>query len=101
MLTPRLAADHFAVLRDAALNHIGLTFLPELYCRDEIKSGSFVPVLPEWSKPSATVQAVYLSRRGMLPSLRVFIDYLAKHMRAANKDAAPEPATVALEPVAD
>src|SRR5689334_5095933 len=89
VLTPRLAADHFAVLRDAVLNHIGLTFLPELYCRDEIKDGRFVAVLPEWSKPSATVQAVYLSHRGMLPSLRAFIDYLAKHMRSEQKDTAP------------
>jgi DNA-binding transcriptional LysR family regulator len=101
VLTPRLAADHFAVLRDAVLNHIGLSFLPELYCRDEIKTGVFTAVLPEWSKPSATVQAVYLSHRGMLPSLRAFIDYLAKNMRAEKKDAAPTAATALLEPVAD
>jgi DNA-binding transcriptional LysR family regulator len=95
-LTPRLAADHFAVLRDAALHHIGLSYLPDLYCRDELKDGRFMAVMPEWSKPSATVQAVYLSHRGMLPSLRAFIDYLAKHMRTANKDVLPM-----LEPVAD
>jgi DNA-binding transcriptional LysR family regulator len=101
-LTPRLAADHFTVLREAALHHIGLTYLPDLYCRDEIKAGTFVAVLPEWSKPSATVQAVYLSHRGMLPSLRAFIDYLAKHMRTEKKDAAVElPATALLDPVAD
>jgi DNA-binding transcriptional LysR family regulator len=81
-LTPRLAADHFAVLQSAALNHLGLTYLPELYCRDELKSGDFVAVLPDWTKPSATIQAVYLSRRGLLPSVRAFIDYLAKHLRA-------------------
>jgi|AraplaMF_Col_mMF_1032025.scaffolds.fasta_scaffold00117_12 DNA-binding transcriptional LysR family regulator len=100
-LTPRLAADHFAVLRDAALNHIGLTYLPDLYCRDEIKAGTFTAVLPEWSKPSATVQAVYLSHRGMLPSVRAFIDYLAKHMRTDKKDTVPIAATALLEPVAD
>src|SRR4051812_36807595 len=100
-LMPRLAADHFAVLRDAALHSIGLTYLPDLYCRDEIKSGTFLSVLPEWNKPSATVQAVYLSHRGMLPSLRAFIDYLAKHMRPANKDAVPEVPSMVMEPVAD
>ena len=97
-LAPRLAADHFAVLRDAALNHIGLTYLPDLYCRDEIKTGVFTQVLPEWNKPSATVQAVYLSHRGMLPSLRAFIDYLAKHLRPAQKDAVP---AAVMDPVAD
>jgi DNA-binding transcriptional LysR family regulator len=100
-LTPRLAADHFTVLRDAAMNHIGLTYLPDLYCRDEIKAGSLAAVLPEWSKPSATVQAVYLSHRGMLPSLRAFIDHLAKHMRTEKKDVEAAAPTALLEPVAD
>jgi DNA-binding transcriptional LysR family regulator len=100
-LTPRLAADHFTVLRDAAMNHIGLTYLPDLYCRDEIKAGTFTKVLPEWSKPSATIQAVYLSHRGMLPSLRAFIDYLAKHMRTENRDTTPVLPTAVMEPAAD
>jgi DNA-binding transcriptional LysR family regulator len=100
-LNPRLAADHFTVLRDAALGHIGLTYLPDLYCNEEIKDGRFIKVLPEWSKPSATVQAVYLSHRGMLPSLRAFIDHLAKHMRTEKKGVAMEPPTTVLEPVAD
>jgi DNA-binding transcriptional LysR family regulator len=101
-LTPRLAADHFAVLQGAALNDIGLTYLPELYCRDELKSGRFVAVLPDWSKPSATVQAVYLSRRGLLPSVRAFIDYLAKHLRAeqgGEHTADPEPSSTELRTV--
>ncbi len=101
-LAPRLAADHFEVLRSAALNHLGLSFLPERYCRDELKDGRFLQVLPDWTKPSATVQAVYLDRRGMLPSLRAFIDYLAQHMRMEERDVAPSaPPTVAMEPVAD
>jgi DNA-binding transcriptional LysR family regulator len=101
-LTPRLAADHFTVLRDAALNHIGLTYLPDLYYRDELKTGRFVKVLPDWTKPSATIQAVYLSHRGMLPSLRAFIDYLAKHLRVEKRDTEPAPLpTAPLEPIAD
>ena len=100
-LTPRLAADHFGLHHSAALHHLGLAFLPELYCRDELKSGRFVQVLPDWTKSSATVQAVYLSHRGMLPSLRAFIDYLAKHMRAEKQDVEPELPTAAIELVAD
>jgi hypothetical protein len=64
-----------------------------------LKSGSFVPVLPDWTKPSATVQAVYLGRRGLLPSIRAFIDYLAQHLRAEGSDeqaANPEPLTTDL-----
>jgi DNA-binding transcriptional LysR family regulator len=100
-LTPRLASDHFGLLQSAALNHLGLAYLPDLYCRDELKKGTLAQVLADWSKSSATVQAVYLSRRGMLPSLRAFIDYLAKHMRAEGKDAEPPAPTTVLEPVSD
>jgi DNA-binding transcriptional LysR family regulator len=89
------------LLQSAALYHLGLTYLPDLYRRDELKTGTLAQVLPDWSKPSATVQAVYLSHRGMLPSLRAFIDYLAKHMRAEAKDAEPPAPTTVLEPVAD
>jgi DNA-binding transcriptional LysR family regulator len=100
-LMPRLASDHFGLLQSAALHHLGLAYLPDLYCRDELKNGTFVQVLPDWMKPSATVQAVYLSRRGMLPSLRAFIDYLAKHMRTATQETAPQAPTAMLDPVAD
>jgi DNA-binding transcriptional LysR family regulator len=78
---------------------IGLTYLPELYCRDELKSGRFVAVLPDRTKPSATVQAVYLSPRELLPSIRALIDYLAKHLRAEPSNEAavhPEPLTTEL-----
>ena len=37
-------------------------------------------VLPEWSLPQGICHAVFASRRGMLPAVRVFIDFLAEHL---------------------
>jgi DNA-binding transcriptional LysR family regulator len=40
-------------------------------------------LLPDWSSPSGIVHAVFPSRRGLLPSVRGFIDFLAHEFRIA------------------
>jgi hypothetical protein len=37
-------------------------------------------VLPDWSLPQGICHAVFASRRGLLPAVRVFIDFLAEHL---------------------
>jgi hypothetical protein len=37
-------------------------------------------VLPEWTLPQGICHAVFASRRGMLPAVRVFIDFLAENL---------------------
>lgn len=75
-LTPRLATDDFIVLHDAALAGIGATLLPSGYAVEDIRAGRLTPILPEWSLPAGTLQAAYVSRRGMVPAVRVFLDFL-------------------------
>ena len=43
-----------------------------------IKTGQLVKVLPEWTAPHGIFHAVYPSRRGLLPPVRFFIDYLVE-----------------------
>ena len=47
---------------------------------DFVATGELVRVLPEWKAPHGIFHAVYPSRRGLLPAVRVFIDYLVKHL---------------------
>jgi DNA-binding transcriptional LysR family regulator len=75
---PLLAADDFVLRKAAALRGLGVTMLPGFYCNDEIADGSLVRVLPEWSFESGTLQAVWPHRRGLLPAVRAFIDFLAE-----------------------
>lgn len=42
-----------------------------------IASGKFVDVLPGWTPQSGIVHAVFPTRRGLLPSVRGLIDFLA------------------------
>ncbi len=74
-LVPRLTTGDFNVMRAAALAGIGVTLLPTEFCSEDIRAGRLALLLPQWSIP-ATLQAVYVSRRGMVPAVRAFLDFL-------------------------
>ena len=79
-LTARLTTDDFNVLRNAALAGLGATMLPSAYCMEDIQAGRLTPLLTKWSIPAATLQAVYVSRRGMVPAVRAFLDFLQENL---------------------
>src|SRR3546814_3301606 len=47
---------------------------------EAVRAGELEVVLPEWSLPQGIAHAVFASRRGMLPAVRVFIDFLAERL---------------------
>jgi len=79
-LKPRVAGFDFPMLMALAKQGIGITMLPETTCADAVRAGELEVVLPEWRLPQGTAHAVFASRRGLLPAVRVFIDYLAEKM---------------------
>jgi len=81
-LTPRVLCHDFVVLRAAALAGLGIVQLPESVVRDDLRSGVLTRVLPEWNSPQGIVHAVFPSRRGLLPAVRAFIDFLAERLPA-------------------
>jgi DNA-binding transcriptional LysR family regulator len=81
--TPRVLCHDFIVLRTAALAGLGIAQLPEVVVRKDLESGALVRVLPDWNTPEGIVHAVFPSRRGLLPAVRVFIDFLAERLPAA------------------
>ena len=81
--TPRVLCHDFVVLRAAALAGLGITQLPESVVREDLQSGALTRVLPDWNNPEGIVHAVFPSRRGLLPAVRAFIDFLAERLPAA------------------
>jgi DNA-binding transcriptional LysR family regulator len=79
-LTARLTTDDFNVLRNAALAGLGATMLPREFCIDDVQAGRLAIALEKWSMPAATLQAVYVSRRGMVPAVRAFLDFLEANL---------------------
>lgn len=74
---PRLVSDDMSALREAAVAGIGIVQLPTMMIWDEIRVGRLVQILPEWRPRSGIVHAVFPSRRGLLPSVRALLDFLA------------------------
>lgn len=76
MHKPRLVTDDMFALKSAALDGVGVALLPEMICADELKAGLLRVVLPQWSTDPGEIQAVFPTRRGMLPAVRAFIEHL-------------------------
>jgi DNA-binding transcriptional LysR family regulator len=83
---PRLVTTDMIALRNAALAGIGIVQLPLLMVQDHLAKGSLVRVLPHWVPRREIIHAVFPSRRGLLPSVRMLIDYLAQRFAALNED---------------
>lgn len=75
---PRLITDDMSVLRNAAIAGAGAVQLPTIFIWDDIRAGRLVHVLPDWRPLSGIVHAVFPSRRGLLPSVRALVDFLAR-----------------------
>jgi DNA-binding transcriptional LysR family regulator len=80
--SPRLICHDFPLLRAAVLAGLGVALLPESVVRADLESGRLEQVLPAWTLPLGVFHVVFPTRRGLLPSVRAFIDFLAERMPA-------------------
>ena len=84
---PRLVTDDMAALREAALAGVGVVQLPTVMIYEDVAAGRLIHVLPQWRPKAGVVHAVFPSRRGLLPSVRALLDFLARECAAARKAA--------------
>jgi DNA-binding transcriptional LysR family regulator len=68
-----LSSQH--LMRQAAIDGLGLAFLFDRHVEDDMREGRLVPVLEEWCPPFDGFYIYYPSRRQMRPSLRAFVDF--------------------------
>ncbi|MBH2010457.1 MAG: LysR family transcriptional regulator [Xanthomonadaceae bacterium] len=78
---PRYVADDLQTLKLAVLAGTGISFLPEFLSRAELQAQLLVPVLPGWAPKPGMAHAVFPSRRGQIPAVRSFLDFLGKYMQ--------------------
>ena len=81
-IAPRLACHNFPVLLAATLAGQGIALLPESVVRAGLADGRLQHVLPDWSLPLGVLHVVFPSRRGLLPAVRAFIDFLVEQLPA-------------------
>jgi DNA-binding transcriptional LysR family regulator len=75
---PRLVTADLATIREAAMAGVGIAALPEMLYGAALRSGQLSPVMPGWTLPAPQLYAVFLSRQGMVPAVRAFVDYLVE-----------------------
>jgi DNA-binding transcriptional LysR family regulator len=78
--TPRLVCHDFPMLRAAVLAGLGIALLPESVLGPDVERGTVEQVLPAWTLPLGVFHVVFPTRRGLLPSVRAFIDFLGERM---------------------
>ncbi|OZI29879.1 LysR family transcriptional regulator [Bordetella genomosp. 10] len=64
-----------ALMRQAALDGLGLAFLFEQLIADDLKAGRLVAVMQDWCPSFDGFYIYYPSRRQMRPALRAFIEF--------------------------
>jgi DNA-binding transcriptional LysR family regulator len=79
-VTPRLVSNDLSTLKRAAAEGVGVVALPAYLCKQELHSGQLTRVLPRWLAGQSTFTALLPHRRGLLPSVKLFVEYLARHL---------------------
>lgn len=75
---PQLITKGLPMLRCAAIDSVGVAQMPMSLVHDFIERGQLAVVLPDWAPRTEMIYAVFASRQGMLPSLRMLIDFMAE-----------------------
>jgi len=71
-----LVTNDAAVLRQAAIDGLGLAYLFEQDLQPDLRSGRLETVMEEWSPPPLRLYLYHPSRHQVRPALRAFIDFL-------------------------
>lgn len=77
---PRLTVDDFVLLRQAAIEGLGIACLPGMVASDDVRAGLLETVLPGYRIPQGIAHLVFPSRRGMVPAVRALVDTLAAEL---------------------
>lgn len=64
---------------------LGITCLPDFAIRRQLADGSLVTVLEQHTQHQGTFRMLWPSSRYLSPKLRVFVDFMAKHLFAGSR----------------
>ncbi|MFT5459515.1 MAG: DNA-binding transcriptional LysR family regulator [Myxococcota bacterium] len=74
-LDQRIQINNGTVIRELAVQGVGLAMLPEFWVADALLAGTLVEVLPDWHGPRVPLYALTAHREGSLAA-RAFIDHV-------------------------
>jgi DNA-binding transcriptional LysR family regulator len=80
---PALVTDDVHLMLAGAIGGAGLAVLPFNVCHQAIAKGELVVLLPNYRAPAHQLHAVFPTRRGLVPAVRAFIEFLAVELAQA------------------
>lgn len=69
-------------LKQFALDGLGLALFPCFFVEKELASGKLVQAMPDHAPPELSINAVYETRRHLLPKLQAFLGFLKERFGA-------------------
>lgn len=72
--------DDLYLMGQTTLAGIGVAQLPFNLCAEPVRDGRLVVLLPGYRLPVHQFHAVFPSRRGLVPAVRAFIEFLAEEL---------------------
>lgn len=73
MRKPVFNCDDFEAMRQAAVEGLGIAFLPDWVAGDDIKNGKLIQLFPQWSLQSNASTGIYALRALRHPPARVIV----------------------------
>ena len=78
---PVLTSGDFNLLLKVAAAGLGVALLPSDVVEDELRMKRLIRILPDWHSEEVNVHLVFATKRGLVPAVRVLIDYLGEHFK--------------------
>jgi DNA-binding transcriptional LysR family regulator len=79
-IAPGGFVNDFISLKTTAVHGAGIVLLPEYAAYEELRTGRLVLVLEDWLGPVSELNAIYASRRGATPKVRLLIDEVKQYV---------------------
>ena len=77
-LQASLSLDATLPVREAVLQGVGISVLPDYAIADDLAAGRLIHVLPRWKLPSGSIHVVFPTARFRPPKVRAFVELLAE-----------------------
>ena len=73
-LNSRLRCNSIEMMKEAALNQLGILMTPEIYIKEELENVSLIKILPDYTSiPERNLYAIYPSNRFICSRTQLFI----------------------------
>lgn len=83
----RMEATSTAILRQAAIDGLGIACLPVISIKEQIESGELIHIFKDFAGfPKKEIFAVYPSKKHLSQKMRVFLDYLKERAKTVYGD---------------